>query len=546
MMRYTVCLVLLVPILALAVGPARFAIGAVDTVGGTTYDSQFSGPSWRLLVNSVGRGIYVAWMYSASMSGSTFPDRNMRINYHDRASHEWAYIDSTDFLYSGASVFPKRSGYGSIDVDTSGALFISCHATLGGAARPWVAKGSSDSLSDSTDLPACMWPSVAVGRNGAVHVLAMTSSNEQIYCRIAPDSWPHWSTPIYGLSPYPDFPAHSIAASKVSDKVSRFWVVSQSRQGYQMHSTDGGWTWDSPSELTAPDAFGGDTVTGFHLASLFAFYDRHDRLHAVVSLVPVVNDTVLVVPVQIWHYCAGNMPQWSRIHVAGCDRSNMRGSVGLNATYACRPTIGEDRAGGLYVAWEQFDSLNVDSTTSRLRADIFCAEDNGDNGTSWQPGNRITDQGTWSCRFPSAIDYFEDDSFRVSYVIDQQAGFFVQAEGEATRNPVVVHKVPATVGIAEGSGQAVPRVGLSAAPNPFGRATTISYQLVRAGSVALTVHDVAGKAVRRLAGGTQPAGFHSVTWDGRDARGCALPTGVYFCTIESGGNSTSRKIVRSE
>ena len=37
-----------------------------------------------------------------------------------------------------------------------------------------------------------------------------------------------------------------------------------------------------------------------------------------------------------------------------------------------------------------------------------------------------------------------------------------------------------------------------------------------------------------------------LTWDGRDARGRALPTGVYFCTIESGGSSTSRKIVLSE
>ena len=547
-MRYAVCLVLLVPIVALAAGPARFTVGAVDTVGGTTYDWQFSGPSWRMLANAANRGIYVAWMYSASMSGSTFPDRNMRTNYYDRASHHWAYVDSTDFMSGGISVFPKRSGFGSVDADTGGTPFISGHATLGGATRPWVAKGQPGDYSDSTGFPASTWPSISVGQNGAVHVLATTSSYDLVYCRIAPDSWPHWSSPKTGITPNPGFPTHNIAASKVSSKVSLVWEVNQSRQAYQMRSTDGGLTWDSPAELTAPDAFGGDTATGFHLASLFPFYDRHDRLHIVASLLPAVNDTVLVVPSQIWHYCAGNTPQWSRIHVAGCNLANMKGSVGSNASYACRPTIGEDRTGGLYVAWEQFDSLNVDSTTSRLRADIFFAQDNGDNGTTWQPGTRITDQGTWSCRFPSAIDYFEDDSFRVSYVIDQQAGFFagLPVEGVATRNPVVVHKVPAAAGIAEGRGGRVSTVGLAVAPNPFGRATTISYQLGRAGPVALTVHDVAGKAVRRLAAGLQPAGLHSVTWDGRDARGRALPTGVYFCTIESGGNSTSRKVVLSE
>jgi hypothetical protein len=368
------------------------------------------------------------------------------------------------------------------------------------------------------------------------------------YCRIAPDSWPHWSTPLTGILPNPGFPTQNIAASKVSSKVSLVWEVSQSRQAYQMHSTDGGLTWDSPAALTPPDAYGGDTLTGYGIMSLFPFYDRHDRLHIVANLWPVVNDTALVMPSQIWHYCPDNTPQWSRIHVAGCSPSNMKGSVGYNATYACRPTIGEDRAGGLYVVWEQFDSLNVDSTTSRLRAGIFCAQDNGDNGTTWQPGTRITDQGPWSCRFPSAIDYFEDDSFRVSYVIDQQAGFFAgfPVEGAATRNPVVVHKVPVTVGIAEGKGPAVPSLELTAAPNPFGRGTTISYQLGRAGSAALTVHDVAGKAVRRLAGGPQPAGLHSVRWDGKDDRGRVLPTGVYFCTLDIGTKGISRKVVLTE
>jgi hypothetical protein len=545
-MRHKVCFVLLVPILALAGGPVRFTTGTVDTVGGTTYDWQFSGPVWRTLVNSAGRGIYASWMYSASMSGSTFPDRNMRINYYDCTSHEWSYIDSTDFLYSGTSVFPKRSGYGSIDTDTSGGLFISCHATLGGETKPWVAKGSSNDLSDSTDVPACMWPPVAVGRNGAVHILAMTNSMDLTYCRIAPDSWPHWSTPLTQIWPSPGFPSHDIAASKVSDRVSLVWEVNQYHEACQMHSTDGGVTWGNPAALTPPDAFGGDTGTGFHFASLFPFYDRHDRFHVVATLVPLLGDTAWEVPSQIWHYCPDNTPEWSRIHVAGCDPAHMRGTLGSNATYACRPSIGEDRAGGLYTVWEQFDSLNFDSTTSRLRADIFLAQDNGDNGLSWQPGVRITDQGTWSCRFPSAVDYFTDDNFRVAYIIDQQAGFFggFPPEGDPTVNPVVVHSVPVTVGIAEDRGQAVPIVELSAAPNPSGRATTISYRLARAGSVTLAVHDVTGKAVRRLAGGLQPTGPHSAFWDGRDDRGRLLAAGVYLVRLESDGGKKASGVAK--
>jgi len=544
-MRHSVCLILLVPLLALAAGPAQFTIGAVDTVGGTTYDNQFGGPSWRLLANSSGHGIYVLWMYSASMSGTTFPDRNMRLNYYDGALQKWTYADSTDFMSSGVSVFPRRTGFGGIDVDTGGTPHISCHAVLGGATRPWVAKGQSGGYSDSTGLPACMWPSIAVGQDGAVHILPMTSSYDLVYCRIAPDSWPHWSTPLTGIAPNPGFPSQSIAASKVSNKVSLVWEVSQSRQAYQMHSTDGGLTWDSSAALTPPDAYGADTLTGYGVMSLFPFYDRHDRLHVVANLLPVVNDTALLVPSQIWHYCSDNTPQWSRIHVAGCNPANMMGSVGDNATYACRPTIGEDEAGGLYVVWEQFDSLNVEPTTSRLRADIYLAQDGGDNGASWQPSVRVTDQGTWSCRFPSAIDYFEDDTFRLSYLLDQVAGIY-PTQGVASMNPLVVQKVVVPLGIAEGDGSVMPSAELSAAPNPFGRATTINYQLGRAGSVALTVHDVAGKAVRRLAGGPQPAGLHSVTWDGKDDGVRALARGVYFCTLDNGEKQISKKVVLTE
>jgi len=321
--------------------------------------------------------------------------------------------------------------------------------------------------------------------------------------------------------------------------------VNQTRQAYQMHSTDGGLTWDSPAAFAPPDAYGGDTLTAYGITSLFPFYDRHDRFHIVANLLPVVNDTALLMPSQIWHYCPDNSPQWSRIHVAGCDPANMRGSVGTNATYACRATIGEDQSGGLSVAWEQFDSVNVETTTSRLRADIFIARDNGNNGASWQRVTRITNQGTWSCRFPSAVDYFDDDTFRVSYVIDQQAGFYANSprEGAATRNPVVVQKVPLPLGIAEGKGPVVSCVELSAAPNPFARVTTISYQLGRAGPMALAVLDVTGRNVRTLASGFRKPGTYSVSWDARDSRGRQVPRGVYFYDLNTPGLRSEKKAV---
>jgi hypothetical protein len=80
------------------------------------------------------------------------------------------------------------------------------------------------------------------------------------------------------------------------------------------------------------------------------------------------------------------------------------------------------------------------------------------------------------------------------------------------------------------------------APNPFGRATAINYQLGTAGLVALTLHDVTGRAMRRLASGPQPAGFHSAVWDGKDDKGRVLPAGVYFCRMQTGSTTQSKRV----
>jgi hypothetical protein len=419
--------------------PSNVTIGAVDTVGGTTYDSQFNGPEWRTLVNSAGHGMYVVWTYS-STNTSTFPDRNMRCNYYDGSLRQWIYGDQL-FMERGLTVFSRRAGFGGIDADTNGIPCISSHAMFGDSARPWVAKAETSSYSDTT-ITACMYPAIAVGRNGTVHILAATSSYQLTYCRTTSDSWPHWSTPMTGILPSPRYADQNIAASKVSDRVSLTWVKSDSGFAYYMQSTDGGSTWGSPTELAAPAAYGVDTVTVFHLASLFPYFDRHDRLHVVANVSPKVNDTLRTMPSQIWHWSSDNDTPWTRIHIAGCSPANLHGIVGYTATYAGRPSIGEDDKGVLHVAWEQFDSANVESTTSCLRADIFYSKDNGDNGRTWHAGTRITDQGTWSCRFPSAIDYFTDDTFRVAYMMDQQAGFFVLRQGTVSYNPIIVQKVP--------------------------------------------------------------------------------------------------------
>jgi len=79
-------------------------------------------------------------------------------------------------------------------------------------------------------------------------------------------------------------------------------------------------------------------------------------------------------------------------------------------------------------------------------------------------------------------------------------------------------------------------------PNPFAKGTSVNYELAQYGPVELTVHDVTGRAVRCLAAGPQTVGFHSIVWDGKDTRGRRLPVGVYFCRMQAGGTTETRRV----
>jgi hypothetical protein len=86
-------------------------------------------------------------------------------------------------------------------------------------------------------------------------------------------------------------------------------------------------------------------------------------------------------------------------------------------------------------------------------------------------------------------------------------------------------------------------LALAARPNPFSGETVVRYALPVAGRVDLTVFDVAGRLVRRLAGEWQTADVHSIVWGGRDRDGRAAPAGVYFLRLSAAGTSRTLRVV---
>ena len=85
-------------------------------------------------------------------------------------------------------------------------------------------------------------------------------------------------------------------------------------------------------------------------------------------------------------------------------------------------------------------------------------------------------------------------------------------------------------------------------PNPFNPETWIPYQLSVSAEVSVSIYAADGQLVRRLDFGYQPAGIYHIRgraayWDGRNAAGEAVASGVYFYTFTAGDFTATRKML---
>jgi len=75
---------------------------------------------------------------------------------------------------------------------------------------------------------------------------------------------------------------------------------------------------------------------------------------------------------------------------------------------------------------------------------------------------------------------------------------------------------------------------LGAHPNPFNGGTEIRFDLLVASRYRVAIYDLAGRVIWRSAEAFAPAGEVRVPWDARDARGRAVPSGVYLVGVTPG------------
>jgi len=80
-------------------------------------------------------------------------------------------------------------------------------------------------------------------------------------------------------------------------------------------------------------------------------------------------------------------------------------------------------------------------------------------------------------------------------------------------------------------------------PNPFNPQTSIQYYLPESSPVSLCIFDMSGRSVRKLINSEiRGKGRHEIVWNGEDASGRQVATGVYFYRLETGSFHVTKRM----
>ncbi len=152
-------------------------------------------------------------------------------------------------------------------------------------------------------------------------------------------------------------------------------------------------------------------------------------------------------------------------------------------------------------------------------------------GTEAQFDVHFDDSGS-----PAAMTYEADLTFSTR---DESS---IHGGGGALAD-LVVH-LAATVDDGNSVGDLVGTLALGrGAPNPFTDMTTLHLSLPQSQQARVDIFDIAGRLVTGILNGPMDAGVHEIVWDGRDAHGRSVASGIYFCRAEVGEWSQIQRMV---
>lgn len=207
------------------------------------------------------------------------------------------------------------------------------------------------------------------------------------------------------------------------------------------------------------------------------------------------------------------------------------------------PWVEVDPYGDIHVVW-------YDTRSGGLNLDVYYSRST-DRGQTFEPNLRVTDQATMGSSFIG--DY-------IAVVADSIRAYCAWSDNRNFDQDVYFSKY-GFVGVEELANSQIPMIKsqmLWSYPNPFTQTTVIRYQIPDVRRITLCVYDLSGRLVKTLVNQPLSTGRHrpggipprrdwalgtAVSWDGRDECGRALPGGVYFSKLETGGLEATGKLI---
>ncbi len=80
-------------------------------------------------------------------------------------------------------------------------------------------------------------------------------------------------------------------------------------------------------------------------------------------------------------------------------------------------------------------------------------------------------------------------------------------------------------------------------PNPFNPSTKIDIETSEGNDLIVSVFDATGRLVNNLMNEYLDAGRYEIRWNGNDASGQTMSTGVYFVQVRSGKEMNTQKMI---
>jgi hypothetical protein len=100
----------------------------------------------------------------------------------------------------------------------------------------------------------------------------------------------------------------------------------------------------------------------------------------------------------------------------------------------------------------------------------------------------------------------------------------------------------------DGDDPEIPEIQLETAlksiyPNPFNPSTTISYQISAPGKVDFDIYNSKGQIVRKMNRSHGAPGVYTVVFDGKDANGSLMASGIYYVAMTTDGYFKMQKLL---